>query len=152
MQKIVFILIFGCLACQLQAQERELQDPVSIEFRQDTMLIEQQVANMLKKDYSTVGMANAISTLENGYDKLLNKYYQLLTNKLKEEDRTTLVEAQRSWLKFRDTEKMLIRTISSETYTGGGTMWIPVAASVAADLTKERVIDLYHYMTFSLEE
>lgn len=152
MQKIIFILIFVCFVCQLQAQEAELQDPVSIEFRQDTMMIEQQVANMLKKDYSTVGMANAISTLESGYDKLLNKYYQLLRDKLKDEDRNSLIEAQRNWLKFRDTEKTLIRTISSETYTGGGTMWIPVAASVAADLTKDRVIDLYHYLTFSIEE
>ncbi|WP_320973648.1 hypothetical protein, partial [Dysgonomonas capnocytophagoides] len=37
-------------------------------------------------------------------------------------------------------------------YTGGGTMWGPVAASAAADLTKDRLIDIYHYLTFSIVE
>lgn len=152
MQKFILLLILCCFSCLLQAQDVELQDPVSIEFRQDTMMIEQQVANMLDKDYSTVGMIKAVNTLEQGYDKLLNKYYQMLLNKLREEDRNSLIEAQQNWIKFRDSEKTLIRTISSENYTGGGTMWGPVASSVAADLTKDRLIDIYHYLTFSIVE
>lgn len=152
MQKIISLLIFGCFSCLVHAQDIELQDPVSIEFRQDTMMIEQQVANMLDKDYSTAGMLKAVSSLEQGYEKLLNKYYQMLLNRLKEEDRNSLIEAQRNWIKFRDSEKTLIRTISAEGYTGGGTMWGPVAASAAADLTKDRLIDIYHYLTFSIVE
>lgn len=152
MRKLIFILLIGLLPCYVQAQNVELQDPISIEFRQDTMMIEQQVSDMLEKDYSTLGMVKAVSSLEDGYDKLLNKYYQMLLMKLKEEDRNTLIEAQRNWIKFRDSEKALIRTISSDTYTGGGTMWGPVSASVRADLTKDRLIDIYHYLTFSIVE
>ncbi|SHF86579.1 lysozyme inhibitor LprI family protein [Dysgonomonas macrotermitis] len=152
MRKTIYILLFFFLTVNMSAQDIELQDPISIEFRQDTMIIEQQVTDMLNKDYSTAGMVKASVFTEQGYDKLLNKYYQMLLNKLKEEDRAILIDSQNNWAQYRDSEKQLIRLISSDRYTGGGTIWGPIASGTAADLTKDRLIEIYRYLVFSIEE
>ena len=56
------------------------------------------------------------------YDSLLNKYYKKFLAVLKGEDKKNLLQAQKSWLAFRDNETKLVETISKDQYSGGGTM------------------------------
>lgn len=152
MQRFIFSFILVCISLCLLAQNTDLQDPISIEFRQDTMMIEQHVADILTRNQTNAGMQQAISTLEQGYDSLLNKYYQMLQNKLKEEDRDILAESQRNWIKFRDSEKSLILALSSDRYTEEVTLQSLIAAGMISDLTKDRLIDIYHYLTLGIDE
>ena len=75
-KKITILLFFMSNFICLYSQN------ISDEFKLDTARIEQKVSNMLDEDYSTYGMHEANKVLEIEYDKLLNKYYKILYNKL----------------------------------------------------------------------
>ena len=50
-------------------------------------------------------MSQTISYMEAEYDKSLNKYYKKLMDKLSAEDQVNFKDAQRVWLKYRDSEQ-----------------------------------------------
>ena len=116
-----------------------------VEFSVDTFRIEEKSRLAQEMDYSTVGIQQSIGEMTDAYDKLMNKYYNLLLNLLKGEDKQTLVTAQRTWLNFRKAESGLINTMSKEKYSGGGTAQGLVAGSRYADLLKTRTTQLFEY-------
>ena len=77
-------------------------------------------------------------------DAKLNQAYQQITAKLKDDPKTKklLVEAQRSWLRFRDAECAL-RTSTVE----GGSAYPMVMEGCLADLTADRVKELTYYLS-----
>ncbi|WP_370390458.1 lysozyme inhibitor LprI family protein [uncultured Winogradskyella sp.] len=121
-------------------------DNLYIEFITDTFRIEQRQRLKLDIDYSTNGMV--ISTLDANreYDKLLNKYYQLLLSSLNEEDKEILKKSQRNWIDFRDSELELNRVLMNDYYSGGGTIQRVFAAARVLEITRDRVIELYRYL------
>ncbi|MCL2596403.1 MAG: DUF1311 domain-containing protein [Paludibacter sp.] len=148
-KKITILLFFLSNFICLYSQN------ISNEFKQDTARVEQKVRNMLDKDYSTYGMHEANKTLEIEYDKLLNKYYKILYNKLDDNGKKALKEAQLNWIKFRDSEKELVAQLYQNTYNeeGGGTIWGVIYGNSAAQITRERVFVLYGYLVLdNLEE
>ena len=74
-------------------------------------------------------MTNAVYELEKGYDKLLNKYYKILYAKLKPEDKEEFKKSQSNWIKFRDSERIMIGIVSQDEYSGGGTIQSILKAS-----------------------
>ena len=76
----------------------------------------------------------------------MNKYYQKLLNKLKESDKETLRQAQRNWIKFRDSEMKLIHIIYSLNYSGPGFLPILFEGSTISELTKNRTIEIYNLL------
>lgn len=116
-----------------------------IEFSRDTFYIGQVMAQRMKIDYNTVSMNKAVQEMSSAYDQLLNKYYNRLLKLLKPQDKTTLVTAQKAWLQFRDTESKLIRTLSKDEYSGGGTIQSNIVTSSYADLVVKRCIDIFNY-------
>ncbi len=144
MKKLITLLLFALSFISIYSQD------IEDEFNRDTARVEQMVRDTLDKyDYSTWGMhaANTVSEVE--YDKLLNKYYKLLQNKLDENGKKALKEAQLSWINFRDTDRKLITELYKNTYNemGGGTMWSVIYGDFHAQLTRERVFVLYKYLT-----
>ena len=124
-------------------------DELEIGFTTDTMRINL-VVRFLEDDgkYSTMEMHQTLSFQMTEYDKLLNKYYRKLLDKLTEEDKVKVREAQRTWLKYRDSEFKINREIiAPNSYMGGGTMWPLVASGRSLDIIKERVFSLYHLIT-----
>ncbi len=117
----------------------------SVQFTCDTFMIEQRQRFQLEIDYSTRGMIASAYEAQRNYDSLLNHYYELLMAKLSENDREILELSQQNWLKFRDTELTLNRSLTEEKYTGGGTIQAVIAASRALELTRNRLIDIYVY-------
>lgn len=123
----------------------------NIEFAQDTARVEQKVRNMLEQNWSTVGMIEASAELEKGYDELLNKYYnKLLQSVSNDDDKKVIRDAQRNWIKLRDSDIAVIRVVKQKVYdeAGGGTIWGVIGASARADITKRRVIEIYNFLTF----
>jgi uncharacterized protein YecT (DUF1311 family) len=89
----------------------------------------------------------AVYAAEKEYDKLLNKYYQILLNKMKDIDREVLRETQRNWIQFRDSEKSLAATLTKDHYTGGGSMYKITLAFEILTITKRRVNEIYHHIS-----
>lgn len=117
----------------------------AIEFSIDTFYIGQVLSKRIDLDYTTVGMNISINEMSSNYDRLLNKYYTKLLKILQPQDKTALVTAQKAWLQFRDTESKLIRTLSKDAYTGGGTIQSNIVAGAYADLVVKRCIDIFNY-------
>jgi uncharacterized protein YecT (DUF1311 family) len=118
---------------------------VDLEFITDTFRIELTMNSYLEGEYNDFNMRDIALNAAHDYDSLLNKYYKKLLNKLKPKDRTVLIQAQKSWIIFRDNEIKLFETIDSDEYGGGGTAAAEEGASVYLDLIKKRTIDIFNY-------
>ena len=123
-------------------------DALEIAFTADTMCIERTASLLDDEHYSTVDMHNTISFQMTEYDKLLNKYYQLIMGKLTDTDKVKFRDAQRLWLQYRDSEaKINGEIIATNPYSGGGTMWPLVAGWRNTEIIKARVISFYEFLT-----
>lgn len=123
-----------------------------IEFSADTFRIARVFSRRMDFDYSTMGINIAIGEMAEGYDKLLNKYYNKLQQLLKPADKKVLVAAQRAWLAYRKAEQELISTMTKEEYSGGGTMQSNIANNAYADLVVQRAIEIFSYYDNVLKE
>jgi len=130
---------------QLSAIEynSDFEKSTSISFRVDTFLVEDFLLRRLEVDFSTMSMADAYYQAEMEYEKLINKYYQILNNKLNAEDKLTLKSAHDKWMSFKTAEIELTEKLSNEEYSGGGTYIILGIAYDNMLLNKSRAIAYY---------
>ncbi|MBO0591654.1 DUF1311 domain-containing protein [Cellulophaga sp. E16_2] len=119
---------------------------IDLEFKSDIYRIETLAEKKIGVDNTTMGMTKAIFELEAGYDKLLNKYYQILLKKLKNEDTEKLKESQRNWITFRDSERVLIDIMAKDEYSGGGTIQRNIRAGKICEITKTRVYEIKEHI------
>jgi len=111
----------------------------------DTFKIERFAAKCMEIDYSTSGMVETVNRLTASYDIILNKYYKKLLNSLKGDDKKVLIEAQRAWISYRDTEAKLIGTLTKEAYSGGGTIQNNIAAGAYSAIVSKRANEIFNY-------
>ncbi len=138
-----FLLILSCAGF---AQEMTLTE----DFKQDTALVEQKMREMIDQNPSTFGMSEAASEYEKGYDELLNKYYKLLREKLNDDGKKALTDAQRNWIKFRDSETELITELvrNAAEENGGGSIWGVIGINTQVEVTRRRVFELFDHLMF----
>lgn len=92
-------------------------------------------------------MANCTYKALENWDKELNRVYQeLMNNHLNEKGKKALRLAQQQWIKHRDSEIELIKTMYSRREFSGS-MHIPMQAMDELLVTKERVLTLYRYLS-----
>ncbi|WP_435138254.1 lysozyme inhibitor LprI family protein [Formosa sp. A9] len=127
-------------------KQNEFASELYREFTIDTFKIEERQRLQLDIDYSTTGMVKHTLVAHEEYDKLLNKYYLKLLNSLNDTDKKTLKKSQRNWVEFRDSEQELNGALTANYYSGGGSIQSIFASSRILELTKNRVIELYHYL------
>lgn len=120
--------------------------PLMTEFMVDTFRIESIGRAKMEVDYSTQGMNQAIYESAAEYDKLMNKFYGRLIQKLSAEDKKTLQSSQRNWLSFRDKEKEVIELMGKEDYTGGGTIQSNFTAAFYLELIQHRAIEIWNHL------
>ena len=132
----------------LQKEEYRTDDfkKTEIEFRLDTFIVERRCALFIEVDYTDLGMQFSINQLWSDYEDLLNKYYKLLIAKLNAADKETLKVSQRNWLKYRDSDQQVNFLLTEERYSGGGTIQALYAGNRTVEITKTRVLELYHYL------
>lgn len=116
-----------------------------IEFAIDTFTIEHIVSKRMEYDYSTAGMNMAMDEMTQGYDKLLNKYYNKLLKLLKPADQKVLIAAQKAWIAYRNAEGKLIGTMAKDEYSGGGSIQSNIANGRYADVVVSRAIEIFLY-------
>jgi uncharacterized protein YecT (DUF1311 family) len=117
----------------------------SIQFGLDTFRIESYCKKAMVYDYSTSGMNTIVYAAAAKYDALMNKYYKLLSAKLKPKDKAVLLTAQRSWLAYRDNEIKLYGMLSNDEYSGGGTIQSNIRSGNYMELIKKRTVQLFEY-------
>lgn len=125
--------------------------PFNLEFKSDIYKIEKLADKKISIDYSTAVMTDAVYELEKGYDKLLNKYYKILYSKLKTEDKEKLKISQKNWIKFRDSERIMIGIVSQNEYSGGGTIQSNLRASRICEITSKRVFEIKKHIDQFIE-
>jgi len=125
------------------AYNSDFEKSTSISFRVDTFLIQDFVNRRLEADFSTPGMADAYSQAEKEYEKLVNKYYQILYNKLNEVDKQSLKLTHDKWMSFKTAENDLTEKLSNEEYSGGGSYVIIGIAYERMLLNKSRATAYY---------
>jgi len=130
----------------LRSLDRFYIDEEFIEFTADTFAIEQRRKMRMEINWSTAGLNNATYEAEREYDRLLNKYYQRLMDKLEPEDREVLRQSQRNWIVFRDSEHEVNQILTDWQYSGGGTIQTTISAGYYLEITQRRVIELYRYL------
>lgn len=89
----------------------------------------------MTKNSSTAGMVDAIETALTQWDKKLNASYKGLQAKLPADEWKELVAAQRAWVAFRDAQ---IKAMDTTFARMEGTMWIPIRAEMAMNITRQR--------------
>ncbi|WP_448698989.1 lysozyme inhibitor LprI family protein [Mucilaginibacter sp. AW1-3] len=133
------------IPAQLLKLKKYKADSATITFSLDTFRIELFCAEHLKLVSNDSEMADVEYQLAKSYDGLLNRYYKRLMMVLKADDKKVLIETQRAWIAFRDSEEKLNATIEKPAYGGGGTILFLNDAGLYLNLIKNRTIALFDY-------
>ncbi|MGD1319314.1 lysozyme inhibitor LprI family protein [Chryseobacterium sp. 2R14A] len=97
-----------------------------------------------KKDISNAEMRNCTIKATQSWDNELNKYYNLLKNKLPKSAFESLKESQKQWMMYRDKEFAFISKFYFELKEG--TMWHNIAENIKKEIVKTRALELQmHY-------
>jgi uncharacterized protein YecT (DUF1311 family) len=136
MKKITLFLLFTFLFVNFGFSQTQKDE--------DYIRIQKMTEQCIDANSSTQGMADCVIKEQEEWDKVLNKYYNLLKAELSEEGKTALLEAQREWLKMRDKEFAFIDQLY-HVETGGGTMYIPIALSAKSEIVQKRALELKSY-------
>lgn len=127
MKKSIFILFFITINIFSFAQNK----------------IDSDLEKCLSKDNSTAGQRSCINFARNSWDKELNKSYLSLSQKLTKTGKKELVEAQRNWILFRDSEFKLIDKYYFDVKKG--TMFYVIADNKKLEIVKERALQIKEY-------
>jgi len=105
--------------------------------------IDQTLEKCLNQDNSTAGQRNCIISAQQSWDKELNKYYTSLNQKLNNTAKKELLEAQRNWISFRDSEFKLINKYYYDVKKG--TIFQVISENKKLQIIKERALQLNEY-------
>ena len=121
-------------------------DSLMIAFSIDTFKVEHTFSATIADMVNSPQILDAVYQATAEYDKLLNKYYNMLLVKLKSEDKKALLKAQKAWLSFRDAEQNLIGVMSAEQYSGGGSIQKDINAGTYQELIESRLVHIINHL------
>jgi len=120
----LLVLFFSVLSCA--------QSQIDVELKK-----------CLGKDDSTANQRNCTISAQQSWDKELNKHYLSLRKKLATSGKKELLEAQRNWIAFRDSEFKLINQYYFEVKKG--TLFQVMAENKRLEIIKARALQLKAY-------
>jgi len=117
--------------------------PAQLAFTQDVTEhpIDKKLDKCIEKNMTTTGMSNCTYEAEKEWDVEMNKYYKLLMGILSKEEKKLLRQAQKAWLKFREAEFEIIKTI----YPTDATVFSNIRSADAMAIVKDRTLQLKAY-------
>ncbi|MFN0187506.1 MAG: lysozyme inhibitor LprI family protein, partial [Bacteroidia bacterium] len=104
--------------------------------------IKREKCHSIDSNQTTAGMIGCEYIANEEWDIEMNKYYKLLMDTLKADEKLKLKAAQKVWLNYRDRENEFS---SSMYYNMQGTMWHVVSAGRSCEIVKQRAIELKVY-------
>lgn len=105
--------------------------------------IDAELKKCLGKDDSTANQRNCTISAQQSWDKELNKHYLSLSKKLSKSGKKELLEAQRNWISFRDSEFKLINKYYFEVKKG--TIFQVIAENKRLEIIKVRALQLKEF-------
>lgn len=105
--------------------------------------IDADLEKCLSQRNSTASQVSCVSSARDSWDKELNKSYLSLSQKLSKTGKMELVEAQRNWIKFRDSEFKLIDKYYLDIKKG--TLFYVIAEEKKLEIVKERALQILDY-------
>jgi len=105
--------------------------------------IDADLEKCLSQRNSTAGQVSCASSARDSWDKELNKSYISLSQKLSKTGKKELLEAQRSWILFRDSEFKLIDKYYFDVKKG--TIFYVIAENKKLEIVKERALQIIDY-------
>lgn len=114
---------------------------INILFAQNK--IDQDLEKCLAQRNSTADQRNCITSATKSWDKELNISYISLSKKLTKAGKKELVEAQRNWMLFRDSEFKLIDKYYFDIKKG--TLFYVIAENKKLEIVKERALQMKEY-------
>lgn len=130
----LFIILFSIFSFTVFSQTKSKKEN-SIDIQEKKCLD--------KDDISNANQCNCIISAQEGWDKELNKYYNLLKSKLKNEDFEVLKNSQKQWISYRDKEFLFISKYFFEIKQR--TMWYRIADGKKKEIIKSRALELKNY-------
>ncbi len=95
-----------------------------------------------KNGQTTAGMIGCAQKAYDLWDAELNKYYKLLINQLKADEKENLMKSQKSWIIYRDNEANFFDGVCINLE---GTMYRPMAVNRQVEIVKQRTLELKSY-------
>lgn len=108
-------------------------------YAQEVHSIDASLAGCLDKNYFTAGMGNCTQKAYGEWEALLDYNYNELLGKLDKNQRASLDESQKAWVKYKDLEILNIKSFYS---TKKGSMWGITALAEMLAITKSRALVL----------
>lgn len=105
--------------------------------------IDADLEKCLSQKNSTAGEVSCVSSARESWDKELNKSYLSLSQKLTKIGKKELIEAQRSWILFRDFEFKLIDKYYFDLKKG--TIFYVIAENKKLEIVKDRAMQIEEY-------
>lgn len=131
MKNTITLVVLSLLPSMVYTQEKD---------------IDLQLEKCLNTNISNSEKRKCIEVAEASWDKLLNKYYGLLIDKLPRESQNKLRESQRNWIKYRDTEFHFINEYFLN-YKQGSQYYL-IGDNKRLELVKKRTLELKEYYDY----
>jgi uncharacterized protein YecT (DUF1311 family) len=122
---------------------------IEIEFIKDTFKVENILHRQSNIDYSYTGNILALQNASKSYEALMDKYYTKLMKTLGANEQKILMQTQKNWITYRDSEKKMMRTIGIAKYAKDVDSHDQLANGSYCYLLQSRVIALYMAYMFS---
>jgi uncharacterized protein YecT (DUF1311 family) len=94
-------------------------------------------------DASTAGQVDCETSAARSYDRRMNAAYSALMRNLPTRAAQQLQKSQRAWLAFHNAEEGASEGVFA---TRQGTMYVPMQAGAATNVTRDRVLQLESYL------
>lgn len=134
--KAKIIVLFSLLMLMQYGFAQNLHDA-------DFLRIEAMTNKCTDNHPSTQGTAKCYMQEQKEWDKVLNKYYNLLKNELSKKGKKALLDVQREWIKMRDKEFAFIDQFYLVEMSGS--MYFPIAQGAKSEIVKKRALRLKDY-------
>ena len=141
----IFVLAAVLCLCLFSCEERAaLAAYVSPDDEEEKHPIDAELEKRLNADPTTVGMMEAYQQTLADWDKLLNKNYNTLMQKLSKEQQAKLRASQREWIKYRDLEFEFRASVYSNME---GTIYLLAPGIFQCNFVKDRALSLGYLLS-----
>lgn len=141
MKRIVLILAFACLQT---APAFALDNPDASDFVADFLTRATPYEEAIDQDSGGARVAADYAAYEKFLDQELNKAYVSLTKKLSDPKKQGLINSQKNWAAYRDSEYQFIADNWTEENSGGS--YALSVGDYRAEIVKNRTIILLNYL------
>ena len=125
-----------------QGRSKDTDTTDTIDIIDSVYTIDSVCSKCIGQNQSTLGMMQCTYQAQLAWDSVMYKYYNLLMDILKDDEKELLKNAQNTWTSFRDIE---FRFSETTYYNIGGTMYHIICSDSKMNIVRTRALELKGY-------